>query len=258
MGKRLDLFLTEKCNIDSRTKAQKLIKEGFVLVNGKNVLKSSVEVFDEDIVEIVEHDDYVSRGAYKLIGAIEKFNLNFNNKIVLDVGASTGGFTQVSLKNGAKKVYALDVGEGQLDKKIKTDKRVVDLSKTDIRVVEKEKIKDVDIIIGDLSFISLTKVLPRINEMFGNEKEIVFLFKPQFECGKDIAKKYRGIIKNKQIHKNLLKNFENFAKILKFSLSNMTFSPIKGGDGNIEYLVYLNGKNESYDIEQLVEEAFRT
>lgn len=257
MGKRLDIVLTEKYEVKSRTKAQQLISDGLVFVNGNAVSKPSFEVGEDVVIKILKHDDYVSRGAYKLLGAIKSFGLDFTDKIVLDVGASTGGFTEVALENGAKKVYALDIGEGQLDKKLKLDNRVVDLSKTDIRYVEKEKIEDAEVIIGDLSFISLTKILPRIKEIFGDKKEIMFLFKPQFECGKEIAKKYRGIIKNKEIHEKLLKNFENYVKNMKFSLSNLTFSPIKGGDGNIEYLVYLNGKEEKYDIKKVVEDGFK-
>lgn len=256
MIERLDIVLTKYFEVSSRTKAQRLIEEGLVLVNGKVETKVSLKV-EANEVELLPHENYVSRGAYKLLGAIQKFGIKFSNKIVLDVGASTGGFTQVALKDGASKVYAVDVGKGELDKALLQDKRVVNLENTDVRELSEEQVPTVDIIIGDLSFISLTKILPKLKELFGNDKEMMFLFKPQFECGKEIAKKYRGIIKNKDIHIDLLKNFINFTKLLGFSVSDIIYSPIKGGDGNIEYLIYFNGKEEcKYNIKNICEEAF--
>ena len=252
MQKRLDQRVCEQEKI-SRTKAQRFIEEGLVFVDDKQIKKVSFLVEDNMKIVLVGNDDYVSRGAYKLLGAIENFSVDFDGKIVLDLGASTGGFTQVCLKYGAKKVYAVDVGEGQLDKSLAEDERVVNLSKTDVRELDREKVGDADIIVGDLSFISLTKVLPKIKEIFGNKKEMVLLFKPQFECGPEIAKKYKGIIKNKEIHKKILKNFENFVKLLGFSLNNIIVSPIKGGDGNVEYLLHFGGEKCDYDIEKLVQ-----
>lgn len=257
MEKRLDIAIVEDFNVSSRTKAQNLIESGSVLVNCRVITKVSFKICETDIVEILEHDDYVSRGAYKLLGAIKSFNLNFKDRVVLDIGASTGGFTEVALKNGAKKVYALDVGREQLDKSLLNDKRVISIEGRDIRELKKEEVSDVNFIIGDLSFISLTKVLPYIKNLFDDKKEMMFLFKPQFECGREIAKKYKGIIKNSEIHVKLLENFVNFVKLLGFSLSNIDFSPIKGGDGNIEYLIYFNGEDKVFNIKDIVFNAFK-
>ena len=252
--KRIDVYLSETLKI-SRSKAQELIKHEYVKVNEKIIDKSSFLLNDEK-VEIIEHKDYVSRGAYKLIGAIESFKIDFNGKVVVDMGASTGGFTQVALENGAKKVYAVDVGKGELDKSLVCDERVFNMEERDIRSLLKEEVSDVQIVIGDLSFISLKKILPLVKELFG-KKECVLLFKPQFECGKELARKYKGVIKEKGVHKKLLSELEEELKILDFEFSNLTFSPIKGKEGNIEYLIYLNGNSKkNFNIESIVNNAF--
>ncbi len=200
---------------------------------------------------------YVSRGAYKLLGAIEKFGIDLNGKVVLDIGASTGGFSEVCLENGAKKVYALDVGKSQLDKKLKLDKRVVDIENTDFREVSKEVFQDVDFITGDLSFISLRHIFPKIVEIFGASKEICMLFKPQFECGKEFAKKFKGVVLDKKLHKNLLEEFCLYLKGLGFKISGLCYSSIQGKEGNIEYLFYLNGEqNFDGNVSKVVDEAF--
>ncbi len=254
MKERLDSFITHKLNIKSRSKAQAIISQGLVLVDGKEA-KPSLLVDENSHIQILEHEEYVSRGAYKLLGAIKSFNLDFKNKVVLDVGASTGGFTEVALNYGAIKVYSLDIGKDELDKSLASDKRVVNLQGRDIRSLNFEEVCDVEIIIGDLSFISLTKVLPTIKALFGN-KETMFLFKPQFECGKELAKKYKGIIKDKRLHIKLLNNFVAYCQSLDFPVCNICHSPITGGDGNIEYLIYFNMTKENFDIKQLVENRF--
>lgn len=256
MEKRIDVLLVEKYGVSSREKAQNLIENGLVFCGGKKITKSSIKVEENALIKIEKHDEYVSRGAYKLLGAIEQFNLNFKDKTVLDIGASTGGFTQVALQNGAKKVYALDVGSNQLDKTLVSDKRVVNMQNTDIRNLEEKNIQDCDIFIGDLSFISLQKVLPSLLDKFG-KKEMMFLFKPQFECGKELAKKYKGVIKDKKVHKELIYDFEKFAESINLVIYNIAKSPIKGGDGNIEYLIYFNCQKGTYDIDQIVENAFK-
>lgn len=253
---RIDLYLTENGFAGSRAKAQSLIIEGLVFVNGKKVNKPSQNVLGGEKIEITQHREYVSRGARKLLGGIDAFGIDFSNRIVLDVGASTGGFTQVALEHDAKRVYAVDVGKNQLDKTLRDDDRVVSLEEQDIRTLDFEQVKDVDIIVGDLSFISLTKVLPHLKEMFGNV-EMCLLFKPQFECGKSIASKYTGIIKDKKLHLNLIKDFVENVKLFGFEMSNVAPSPILGGDGNREYLVYLNGKVANFDIEKVVNDAFK-
>jgi 23S rRNA (cytidine1920-2'-O)/16S rRNA (cytidine1409-2'-O)-methyltransferase len=254
---RLDKEICNRYNISSRSKAQSLIKDNLVLLNGKLASKASCSVSENDVIEILEHKDYVSRGAHKLLRAIDFFKLDFFDKVVLDIGASTGGFTQVCIENGAKKVYSVDIGKDELDKSLRENPKVVNMAGMDFRDVKLEQVEDVDIIVGDLSFISLTKILPKISELFLNEKEMILLFKPQFECGKEIAKKYKGIIKNKEIHEKLLKNIEIFAKNNNFLIKNITFSSIQGGDGNIEYLLYFSKKQkDNYNIDNIVEQAF--
>ena len=193
MEERLDLYLAKQNNI-SRAKAQNLIQSGKVLIDGKVTIKPAVIVDDKNSVKVILEDDYVSRGAYKLLKAADFFKIDFQNKVVLDIGASTGGFSEVALQKGAKKVYAVDVGEGQLDESLVKNDKVVNYEKTDIRILQKDMAPDCNLVVGDISFISLQKVLPHIRKLFGNI-EIAILFKPQFECGKLIAKKYKGVIK---------------------------------------------------------------
>ena len=252
---RLDRVVCEKLAC-SRVRAQEVIKSGAVFVDGKMQTKPAFEVEGQK-VEIKEGKMYVSRGAFKLAGAIEKFGFDLNGKVVLDIGASTGGFSEVCLENGAKKVYALDVGKSQLDKKLKLDKRVVDIENTDFREVSKEVFQDVDFITGDLSFISLRHIFPKIVEIFGASKEICMLFKPQFECGKELAKKFKGVVLDKKLHKNLLEEFCLYLKGLGFKISGLCYSSIQGKEGNIEYLFYLNGKqNFDGNVSKVVDEAF--
>lgn len=254
---RLDKYLVDNHFFETRQKAQFFIKQGKIKVDGVVCNKPSFIVNEKPKIEILDEKQYVSRGAYKLLGAVEKFNLDFKDKIVLDLGASTGGFTQVALEKGAKKVYAVDIGKSELHKLLKSDKRAVDLPNTDVRNLKKAEVGDFDILIGDLSFISLTKVLPYLFNEFGKIKEGFLLFKPQFECGKDIAKKYKGIIKNKDIHIKILNNFVNFVENLGNFISDIDFSPIKGGDGNIEYLIYFNeNTTKNYNIEEVIDRAF--
>lgn len=252
---RLDFVVADLFKI-SRSKAQVLIKNGNVKVKENIVNKPAFEVESDENITILQSDNFVSRGAYKLVRAIEVFGLDLTERTVLDMGASTGGFTQVSLLNGASKVYSVDVGHGELDKILVGDKRVVNMEGRDIRTLQRAELEDVDLVVGDLSFISLKHILPKINELFG-KIECVLLFKPQFECGKDIAKKYRGVIKDKVIHRNLLKEFVEELKLYNFIASNLTYSTIKGKEGNIEYLLHLNGKqNFAFNINEIVDDAF--
>lgn len=255
MEKRLDLAVAEKENI-SRAKAQHLIESGKVMVDNRVAEKSSTVVSEKNSIEIIPSEEYVSRGAYKLLKAADFFKIDFQNKVVLDIGASTGGFSEVALQKGAKKVYAVDVGEGQLDESLMKNDKVVNYEKTDIRILQKNMAPDCNLVVGDISFISLQKVLPHIRKLFGNI-EIAILFKPQFECGKVIAKKYKGVIKDSKIHEQLLRDFKLFLTSLGYQLSSLTYSPIKGKNGNIEYLLHINGKqNENFDIGKVVQEAF--
>lgn len=252
---RLDNLIAQKLQV-SRTKAQNLIKEGCVQVEGVIIEKVSFDVEAEKTVVVTPKDDYVSRGAYKLVRAIEAFDIDFQGKVVLDMGASTGGFTQVALKNGAGKVLSVDVGHGELSHILSKDTRVVNMEGRDIRSLAKEEVQGVDIAIGDLSFISLKHIFPVIHNLLG-AVECVLLFKPQFECGKEVAKRCRGVIKDKVIHKSLLREMLEEIKIYDFKLSGLTHSSIKGKEGNIEYLIHLNGQKEcSANIAEIVDNAF--
>ena len=253
---RLDKFICEKFNI-SRSKAQQMIKNQLIYVKEQMVDKVSFEVDNQDEIVVKEHKNYVSRGAYKLLGAIQDFKLNFNDKIVLDIGASTGGFTEVALEHGAKKVYSVDIGKDELDESLRENKKVVNLSGIDFRELVFDRCFDVNFIVGDISFISLKNIFPKIIELFGNKIEICILFKPQFECGKDLAKKYKGVVKNRAIHIKLLKDFCSYLQSSNFVISGLTYSKIKGKSGNIEYLFYLNGENTiPFEIDSVVENAF--
>ncbi len=255
MKKRIDLLVAQRLSI-SRSKAQRLIEEGCVFVDDIQVLKTSLMFEDDCLLKFAEKKSYVSRGAYKLIGAIEKFDLDFKNLIVIDLGSSTGGFTEVALEKGAKKIYAVDIGRDELDKTLTSNERVVSLQGRDVRSLTRDEVGDAQIVIGDLSFISLKHILPKINELFG-KIECVLLFKPQFECGKEIAKKYKGVIKDKLVHQNLLNEFVRELQLYEFQLSNLTFSPVKGKGGNIEYLIHLNGKNKrNICVNDIVNSAF--
>lgn len=252
---RLDNLVANKENI-SRSRAQVLIKEGKVEVEGKILTKPAFMVDENAGIVVNDDDKYVSRGAYKLKKAIEVFDVDVAGKIVLDMGASTGGFTQVALENGATKVYSVDVGRGELDKCLVNNEKVVNLEGTDIRLLTKGMVGDTQIVVGDLSFISLCLVLPKINNLFG-KIECILLFKPQFECGKEIARKFKGIIKDKNIHKKLINDFIQEIKGYDYIISDITYSPIKGKSGNIEYLLHLNGKNQkTIDVDSLVDLAF--
>lgn len=251
---RLDKFLADKKIFASREKAQTAIKEGQVFVDGKIVKDCAYLVGENSEIRLENSHNYVSRGAHKLAGAIKSFNLDFNGKIVLDIGASTGGFTQVALDNGAKKVYALDVGSGQLADVLKQDSRVEDLSHTDFRT--SQKLEDVNFIVSDLSFISLRHIIPKMIESY-NGVEAMLLFKPQFECGPIVAKKYNGVIKDRKIHQKLLDDFTQYLTFFHIKISGLTNSPITGKSGNIEYLFHLNGEKSSvFDVKKIVESAF--
>jgi 23S rRNA (cytidine1920-2'-O)/16S rRNA (cytidine1409-2'-O)-methyltransferase len=232
--KRLDCLLCESGAVESRNKAQRLVAEGKVTVNGKVCEKSSYEVGEIDVVEVTELEKYVGRGGYKLEKAVEHFEIDLNDKICLDVGASTGGFTQCMLMNGAKKVYAVDVGTGQLHETLKTDSRVINLEKTDIRNFT--PLENIDFCSIDVSFISLTKILPFVKEI--DIKNVVALIKPQFEAGKGNVGKH-GTVKSLKIHKNIIDNIIDFVEALDYNIKGVIESPIKGGDGNTEYLMYM-------------------
>lgn len=237
---RLDILLVNKGYFPSREKAKASIMAGLILVNGIKEVKSGLQVDENSSIEIKEVMKYVSRGGYKLEKAIEAFSINLENKITLDVGASTGGFTDCMLQNGAKKVYAIDVGYGQFAWKLRQDERVVCMEKTNIRYVTKEDIEELgDFASVDVSFISLTKVLGSLKNLLEDNGEIVCLIKPQFEAGRDKVGK-KGVVRDPIIHKEVISNVIKYALKENLYLQGLSYSPIKGPEGNIEYLAYLN------------------
>ncbi len=237
MKKRIDVLLCEKGIYPSREKAKQALELGRVEVGGIIVRKPAFEV--EEGVEINALPfEFVSRGGFKLQKALEEFKIDLNGKVVLDIGASTGGFTDVCLQAGAKKVYAVDTGEGQLVDKIKNDTRVVNLEKTNYLELSKDNLKDVDFVCIDVSFVSLTKLIGKLADDF-QKVQIVALIKPQFECGVDYARKHKGIVKDVKMRDRIVKNIADCFMAYGFKNKGIITSPIKGGDGNVEFLIFV-------------------
>lgn len=256
---RLDSELVARGIARSRQLAKEMIKNGSVTVGGITIYKPSAEVLPEAEIKSAETEFYVGRGAYKLEKAAEVFSLDFSDKVCLDIGASTGGFTEFMLLGGAKRVIAVDVGHGQLAQSLRDDERVVDAEGTDIRNVTLEMTGgEVDFICGDVSFISLKKILPKAYELLQNEACAVMLIKPQFEAGRKAVGK-RGIVRDKKEHIKVLTDIDEFAASLGFFSEAYTYSPIRGGSGNIEYLVKLVKARRTpviHNFQELVGEAF--
>lgn len=250
---RLDNYLVKNGLVKTRTRSKYEIENGNVSVNGKIITKPSFKVSDEDEIIVNNSFDYVSKGALKLLKAKEEFNIDFNNKVMLDIGSSTGGFSEVALRNNIKKIIAIDVGKDQFNKDLQKDDRVELHEETDIRDFNiKEKI---DLITIDVSFISVLKIIDKIKEI--NPNEIVLLIKPQFECGKEIADKYKGIPLNKEVHKEVINRVINNFKNINYMIQDLTYSPVTGGSGNIEYLAYFTKNNfKEINIQSIVEKSF--
>ncbi len=237
---RLDLLVVEKGLFPSREKAKKSIMAGLVKVDGKVVDKPGTEVRINALLEIAGPAvPYVSRGGLKLAKAVSEFGLYLEGKIVVDVGASTGGFTDCVLQKGAAKVYTIDVGYGQLDWKLRQDPRIVNLERTNIRYFNPDLLKETpDFVTIDVSFISLEKVLPKVSEFVPPGGQVVALIKPQFEAGRDKVGK-KGVVRDPDIHTSVIQKIINAAAKLDFTCKGLTYSPVKGPEGNIEYLVYI-------------------
>ena len=254
---RLDVYLHDKGYVSSREKAKELILSNCVFVDDKLITKSSYTVNDDVKIKITGQLN-VSRGYVKIEKAMNVFDINIENKIAVDIGASTGGFTDYLLKHGVKKVYAVDVGNGQLHDSLRNDIRVINLEKTNFRYIDTSIFTDViDIISVDVSFISLKHILPKIVEISQNDTDIVALVKPQFEAGKEnIGKK--GIVKDKNVHLEVLNNLSNYCKVNNLQLMSMDYSPIKGTEGNIEYLAHLKieGSPNGINFKDLINKAF--
>lgn len=238
---RLDVYLTENGFFPTREKARVAIMEGNVFVNNQKEDKPGTMIKEDANVEYRgEKLKYVSRGGLKLEKAAEVFNINLNDKICIDIGSSTGGFTDFMLQHGAKKIFAVDCGTNQLDYKLRTDDRVVTMENTNARYLTREDIGDdtIDFISVDVSFISLTKILPVIKELLKESGESVLLIKPQFEAGKELVEK-NGVVRDSAIHKEVIKSVIDYCINSGFTILGLDFSPIKGPAGNIEYLLYI-------------------
>ncbi len=237
---RLDVAVFERGYAETREKAKALIMAGSVYLNGQKALKGGVNIKETDVIEVRGAvNPFVSRGGLKLDKAVKSFGLELNECICMDIGASTGGFTDCMLSNGAKKVYAIDVGYGQLAWKLRCDERVVNLERTNFRYVTSEQVPDeIDFASVDVSFISLKLILPVMHSLLKNGGRSVCLIKPQFEAGKEnIGKK--GVVRDKSVHENVVENITAFAAENGFKVIGVDFSPIKGPEGNIEYLMYI-------------------
>lgn len=238
MPKRLDVYLSDNNIVKSRSLAATLIKQGSVEVNGRICSKPSFTVNDDDTVKIIgELPKYVGRGGLKLEKALSHYRLHLDGAVCIDIGASTGGFTDCMLKNGAEKVYSVDVGTDQLDEKLRNDSRVISMEKTDIRNCV-GILPQVDFISIDVSFISLKLVLPTAFALLKDGGECVALIKPQFEAGKAHLSK-NGIVRDNKIQKKVCEEIAEFVTTLGFEHGEVIASPIAGGDGNSEYLIFL-------------------
>lgn len=252
---RLDARIFELGLTESREKAKAFIMAGQVYVNGMKATKAGVTVSEKDSIEVRGSSEFVSRGGHKLKKAMSVFPISLENKICMDVGASTGGFTDCMLQNGAVKVYSVDVGYGQLAWKLRSDPRVVNLERTNIRYITDEQVPDkVDFASVDVSFISLCLVLPAICPILSADGECVCLIKPQFEAGREKVGK-KGVVRDKNVHSEVIEKIYNFAIETGFFVAGLDFSPIKGPEGNIEYLIYLKKQetaNADVDINMVV------
>lgn len=240
MKERLDAALVQRGLCQSRERAKVLIMEGLVYVNGQKSDKAGTQVKEDDSIEVRgENLKYVSRGGKKLEKAMESFPIDLNGGICMDIGASTGGFTDCMLQNGAAKVYSVDVGYGQLAWSLRTDERVVNLERTNIRYLTEEQVPEkLDFISVDVSFISLTLVLPVAYRFLKDGRSMVCLVKPQFEAGRENVGK-KGVVRDPKIHEMVIEKVADFAQGLGFAVLGLDFSPIKGPEGNIEYLLHL-------------------
>ena len=240
MKERLDVLLVNRNLAESREKAKAIIMSGIVYVDGQKEDKAGTMFEDTVSVEVRGHTlAYVSRGGLKLEKAMTHFGVTLNGKICMDVGASTGGFTDCMLQNGAVKVYSVDVGHGQLAWKLRNDERVVCMEKTNIRYVTPEDIPDrIQFASIDVSFISLKRIFPAADRVLREDGECLCLIKPQFEAGRENVGK-KGVVKDPRIHIKVIENVCSYAVQAGFSVSALDFSPVKGPEGNIEYLVYL-------------------
>lgn len=265
---RLDKYLTDLGYFETKSKASAAILAGHVKINDEYITKSGYQISPDKEYDIqVKSMPYVSRGGFKLKKALDTFPVKVQDRVCFDAGASTGGFTDCLLQNGAQFVYAVDVGYGQLDWKIRSSEKVKTIERTNLKICNFEDIYNdnepiADLLVSDLSFISLTKVLENLKKLLSpNYHEMVCLIKPQFEAGKDKVEK-GGVVRNKKVHEEVIQNVLNYAINLNYKIKGLTYSSIKGPSGNIEYLVWLEFDNQNTvisqipDIPTVINEAF--
>ena len=245
MKKRLDILVYEKGFAESREKAKAIIMAGQVYVDNQKADKCGTSYDENANIEVRGSVlKYVSRGGLKLEKAIDNFGLDLNGAVAMDIGASTGGFTDCMLQNGAKKVYSIDVGYGQLAWKLRTDERVVNLERTNMRKVTREQVPDaIDFFSVDVSFISLRLILPVARELMAENAEAVCLIKPQFEAGREKVGK-KGVVRDPSVHVEVVRGIFDFCLQSGFDVLDLDFSPIKGPEGNIEYLIHLKKSDD--------------
>lgn len=260
MKRRLDVYLVEEGLLSGRDLAKSIIMEGKVYVNNQKADKAGMQIGDKDVVELRGAEQkYVSRGGLKLEKAMKSFPINLEGKVAMDIGASTGGFTDCMLQNGAAKVYAVDVGYGQLAWKLRTDERVVNMERTNIRNVTPDDIGcQLDFASIDVAFISLELVLPVAKALLKDGGQIVALIKPQFEAGRDKVGK-KGVVRDSAVHREVIEKVVDFTQKTGFEVRALDFSPIRGPEGNIEYLMFAVSTDEPTpyegDIAALVEQS---
>lgn len=257
---RLDALLMNRGMFESRAKAQAAVMAGQVLVNEQKIDKPGTPVPPDVTIRLLGNNlPYVSRGGLKLEKALQIFPISVKDKVVADIGASTGGFTDCALQNGAVKVYAIDVGYGQLAWKLRSDERVVNMERTNVRYLEKESLPEqVDAATIDVAFISLDKVLPAVHKIVKEDGFVIALIKPQFEAGKENVGK-KGVVRDAKVHESVINNVIDFAKAEGFGIAGLDFSPIKGPEGNIEYLLHLTlGADDAISREFVAELVSRS
>ncbi len=264
MGKgkeRIDVLIVNNGLATSREKAKAMVMAGMVFVSGQRVDKPGTELPEDVLIELKgEALPFVSRGGLKLAKAVEAFLLSFQDKVVADIGASTGGFTDCALQNGAQRVYAVDVGYGQLDWKLRTDPRVISMERVNARYLNKDSLPEqVDWIVSDVAFISITKIFPAMLTILKEDGQVLSLIKPQFEAGREHVGK-KGVVRDKSVHKQVLEHVLSHAEQLGFQVLGLDYSPIRGPEGNIEYLAWLglekgSGIDWHFELELVVQNA---
>ena len=247
---RLDTLLVEQGYFESRTRAQAAIMAGQVLVDEQKTDKPGTAVKPEARIRLLgDQLKYVSRGGLKLEKALRVFPVTLQNKVMADIGASTGGFTDCALQNGAARVYAIDVGYGQLAWKLRSDSRVVNMERTNARTLDEHSLPEqIDAASIDVAFISLDKILPAVKKLLKPEAFVLALIKPQFEAGKELIGK-KGVVKDPEVHKEVIQRIISIAKAEGFGIGGLDFSPVKGPEGNIEYLLYLTATSQQNEID---------